>query len=82
MKNGGAQWSLVLTYHVDQQCCSGGNCPETTQDLKTIPMTLLFTIISMSKLVANEPTNEETDACSQPLCIYTQIWIPQQPTYV
>ena len=24
-------------------------------------------------------TNEETDACSRPLCIHTQIWIPQQP---
>ena len=24
-------------------------------------------------------TDKRTDACSRPLCIYTEIWIPQQP---
>ena len=24
-------------------------------------------------------TDKRTDACSRPLCTYTQIWIPQQP---
>ena len=24
-------------------------------------------------------TDKRTDACSRPLCTYTQIWIPQEP---